>query len=282
VPTKQYAHRNLGPRSDPQEVRDLRQSSFDFHETLGTPVLFKHRWNLEDEKNGVCKRCPLHDYIYGQDSIWDELCFGTGFLGGYADGIVVFVTMGDSQEDVIRFDPQGVMIRDRHPGMSAPWLPKMGDGDLIIQAEFDPNTYDILDLSDRYVLKEVTPVTMRGPGRSWGGKGFLVNQESLLDRLPLGNHLYNVPVVFDYAAVDVEELPQDYDPNVVYQGEYTSDSRVVKIRGAEQFFTAIDSRDVRVAVEGVTSIASANVRITGRTTTDSQTGDPDGTHIINL
>jgi hypothetical protein len=40
---KTISHRFLGGFNTPQDIRDMRNASFDFHEELGYPVLFKHR-----------------------------------------------------------------------------------------------------------------------------------------------------------------------------------------------------------------------------------------------
>jgi len=40
---KTIEHQYLGGPGTPQDIKDLRKASFDFHETLGYPVLFKHR-----------------------------------------------------------------------------------------------------------------------------------------------------------------------------------------------------------------------------------------------
>lgn len=65
----------------------------------------------------------------------------------------------------------------------------MQDGDLLITATFDPETWEVLDLGDRYVLKIVDQITVRGPGynrhkRNAIGKPFIVHQEATVDKLP--------------------------------------------------------------------------------------------------
>src|SRR3954468_18115522 len=92
----------LGPANTPQEVKDLRKSSFDLHEQLGSPLVFKHRWNLDDLQAGRTWRCPYHDELYGdRGASWDNVCFGTGFVGGYSDGAIAFATVQDTLETAI-------------------------------------------------------------------------------------------------------------------------------------------------------------------------------------
>lgn len=198
----------IGPRSTPQEVRTLRESSFDFHKNLGQPVIHKHRWNERDVRNGLAQHCPFHDVVLGSDREFDPYCFGTGFLGGWSDGVVTFVTIADSQEDRIKIGPQGVLLFDTHPAFTAPWIPDMGDGDLLITAEFVSNKWDIVDEIDRYVLQDVTPKTMRGfEGRRKGSAGYKVHQEGNLDKLPLNHEWQAVPIIFAYDTVPPSPYP---------------------------------------------------------------------------
>src|SRR4051812_22412692 len=137
----------LGPRSTPQDVRTLRKETFDFHLDKGQPVILKHHWNWKDVREGRAQRCPFHDIDYDGDGQWDPYCFGTGFLGGWADGVITFVTIGDTQQDTIRILPQGQLLFETHPGFTAPWIPKIGDTDLLITGEFDPMTWELLEES---------------------------------------------------------------------------------------------------------------------------------------
>jgi hypothetical protein len=193
----------LGPRTDPEEIRNLRASSLDFHTTLGQLVIHKHRWNEMDVRKGLAQKCPLHDDILDQQDAYDNLCFGTGYLGGFSDGILVPVTFSDTQEDVFRPNSAGVLIHERHPGLTAPWYPELGDGDILIVGEFAANNFDITELGDRYILREVRPTTMRGPGyaNTLHMKPYRVGQESMIDLLPYNHQFYNVPVNFDYNRV---------------------------------------------------------------------------------
>lgn len=255
---------NLGPRNTPQEVKELRRSNFDYHEQLGYPVIHKHRWNERDFRNGRVQQCPLHDDILDQDVSYDNICFGTGYVGGFGDPSIVNVSIADAPEDVFRLTPQGVLIRDQHPQMTAPWIPEMGDGDLIIVADFDPISYEILDLHDRYVLREVNPATIRGPNLAPShnalGRPLRVSQASQLDKLPYNHYLYEVPVIFDQNI----PLPQPISPTPIPEGySYTEFEVSTHIRGAETHTTASTSRDVRVSVAGTVSSTTTGVRIKG-------------------
>jgi len=264
---------NLGPRNVPQEIKDLRQSSLDFHHTLGQPVIFKHKWNEEDLRAGLATQCPYHDSLYGRDSDWDEYCFGTGYLGGWDQGKIVYVSIADTQEDVFRLTDQGILMRDTHPGMVAPWNPPMGDGDLIIVVEIDPLTNQVVDTYERYMVQEVTPITMRGPGfdAQKRGKLFVVNQQAQIDRLPYNNNLYQVPIDFDYGHVPDPPVDPNIDPDDYIPGtNISSFSVAVRVIGSEQGFTSVMTIPVRVRV-APGSEYTQDVRITGK---------DDGSHVF--
>ena len=264
----------VGPRSVPQEIRDLRKSSLEFHHELGQPVIFKHKWNEEDLREGRAEPCPFHDDLYDRDSDWDEYCFGTGYLGGWANGEIVFVSIGDIQEDVFRVTEQGVLMHDEHPGMTAPWNPKMGDGDLIITAEFNSATWEVLDTYERYMIQEVTPTTMRGPGfdSEIRGKLFVVNQTAQIDRLPSNHTYYNVPIDFDYGNVPAPPPDPNVDPDDYPTGSLFSAYDVdVRITGKETGLSSAYTQDVRIAVAGIITSHTVDVRIFG---------EPEGTDVF--
>jgi hypothetical protein len=127
----------LGPRSTPQEVRDLRKASFDYHRTYGMPIVHKHKWNAQDVREGRAVRCPFDDISYDSGSIECPYCFGTGFLGGWDDGAITYITLADTPTDTIRPTSEGLLILETHPAFTAPWTPIMGDGDLIITADLN-------------------------------------------------------------------------------------------------------------------------------------------------
>jgi hypothetical protein len=248
-----------GTRRDPQDIIDMRKSSMDFHTTLGQFVVHKHRWNERDVQEGRAKKCPLHDNTYDQDA-YDEYCFGTGYLGGFDNGTLVPVTIGDSQEDVFRPNEQGILIHERHPGMTAPWTPDMGDDDLVIVVEVDPITLDIIEMGDRYMLREVTPVTIRGPSFKSTAhmKPYKVNQESMIDLLPYGHPFYNVPINFDYSVVPSPTPDPDVPGYFLSTEEWN-----IRIVGSEQGPRLSRTQDVRIAVIGGQASASYGIRLTG-------------------
>lgn len=263
---KTLAHQNLGGPGTPQEVKDLRKSSFDLHEELGFPVIHKHRWNIQDLREGRARLCPLHDPLY-ERSPYDSICFGTGYVGGFADGTIVYVTLQDAPLDTIRITPQGVLQMDQHPQLTAPWIPEMGDGDLIILASFDAGNWDVEDVHERYLLRQVNPITARGPG--WGrqeatlNRRLRVSQQSQADKLPYGHDFYNVPIVFNYEDVPPDITPPEGEPPEGYT--YTEFSVGVRLVGAEQIgYQSSTERQVRIKVAGQSTSTTRGVRLKGK------------------
>lgn len=265
----------LGPRSTPQEVRDLRKSSFDHHRELGQAIVHKHKWTLKDVREGRTRMCPLHDEtLDGGDSAWDPYCFGTGILGGWADGVITFISIADTQEDRIRFGPEGVLLFETHPNFTAPWVPEMADGDFIITADFKMDTWDIVEEFERYDLQEVTPKTMRGFKKNQ--RGYRVHQQGNLDKIPEGDYRYNVPIVFDYGNVP--------SPGPIPPGGDPTDYPIPPVGGYVTAFT----KDVRITGDepGLRSYRVQDTLIVGfgdsatRTQSVSITGTSSGTHVI--
>lgn len=248
----------LGPKSTPHEVKDLRRSTFDYHSTYGMPVVHKHRWNERDVKNGLAIHCPYHfSDVYEQGWADCPYCFGTGYLGGFADGVIVWVTFSDATENRIRVGPNGVLMFDREPQMVAPWIPDMGNSDLIITADFEPDTFDIVEERDRYTMKEVTPVTVRGFQRQVQTKEFRVQQNSQIDRVPDGDIFYQVPIVFDYG--NLPPLPPDPD----HPGTTTSTTIGLRIQGEPYLGQSQVLVPLRINGLGSTGTSTHDIRVWG-------------------
>lgn len=249
---------SLGPRSTPQDVKDLRKSTWDYHRTYGMPVVHKHKWNARDVRNGLARKCPYHNMPgYEADYTHCPYCFGTGILGGWADGQIAYVTFSDAQENRIKVGPQGVLLFDREPQMVAPWLPEMGNGDLLVTADFDDNTFDVIDEKDRFTLNEVTPVTIRGFQKKVQTVEYRVNQQAMVDRVPDGDYLYEIPLVFDYN--DLPDIPND--PNA--PGVQTSTTRSLGIVGIESQGFVNTVRALRIFGAGTDISVTRGISIVG-------------------
>lgn len=251
---------NLGPGSTPQDVKDLRRSTWDYHFTYGMPVIHKHKWNMFDVRKGLAYKCPYHNMPgYEADYSNCPYCFGTGILGGWADGQIAYVTFSDATENRIKVGPQGVLLFDREPQMVAPWVPEMGNGDILVTADFDHDTFEVLEEKDRYTLKEVTPVTIRGFQEQVQTVEYRVQQSAMIDRVPDFDLLYNVPIIFDY--LDLPPVPGD--PNAIgTQTSATKDFRIIGIgaTGKTEMLLAM-----RIFAAGADTAVTRNFGIVGIT-----------------
>lgn len=253
---------NIGPT--PREIKTFRKEVTQFHTTLGQPVIFKHRWNLDDVSKGLAVLCPNHNYSYERDKSHCPYCFGTNFLGGFADGVIIFATISDAPVDQLKIGPQGYILYDKHPQFTAPWYPNMGDGDLIIQAEFDRANWSVLATGDRFELNNVTPVTIRGIfGPFTDYKLYKVQQTSEIDRIPNLHHYYDVPIEFDYnsapgasfAGLDTNIFPFNYNTSIQYP---------LFLIGQQGYFTSSDGIVLRLFGAGTDSQATFPLLMTGQ------------------
>lgn len=256
----------LGPRSTPQEVRSLRKHSFESHRTHGMPVIHKHKWTPQDVRDGKARWCPFHDIAYDGSSVECEYCFGTGILGGWSDAAITFITLADAPEDELQILPSGVIMSQRHPTFTGPWVPAMGDGDLIITADFEYDTWEIIEEQERYVLREVEQRTMRGFQKKVQTREYRVHQEGQIDELPHGDYRYDVPLVFDYGAVEDPVIPPGGDPDdypVPGQGHLSHAVWGIQVRGGEFGQTIATERIVQLDTLGSNSVRTTGVRVEG-------------------
>jgi hypothetical protein len=227
------SYKDVGPKSVPQEVRELRRHSLDFHTRLGQPVIIKRKLTLKDVEEGNAVRCPYHtDEQYDNTLGGCPYCFGTGILGGYADAVITFMAIGDTPSDLWRLTDAGLLQRMEHPQVTSPWFPFIHDGDLIITADFEADDWSVIETHDRYVADVVSPTRMRGAAplgfatrRERGKLNFakhndmVVSHSFELDRLPEGHILYDVPIDDD----DVVYPPVPPDPGHDPDDPYTPD-----------------------------------------------------------
>ena len=198
----------------PNDVQQFRKIAVESHKLHGQPVILKSRFTERDVEAGLTVRCPYdHDEVMEQGRQWDPYCFGTGYLGGFADGIITFATLVDAPVDKMKLDKQGAIYIEQDPHFIFPWTPTIGNGDLVITGIFSPNTYDIVELTERYLMDEITPTTLRGHGNYQ--RPFLTQQTATIEKLPLTHELYQVPVVFDYSTLPPAPHPgPGADPDV--------------------------------------------------------------------
>lgn len=194
----------------PHEIQNVRESTSEAMQAMGTPVLLKRIYTIEDVENAVAVESPTFDDIYNQGLYAeDQLSYGVGFWSiqtqdgewydpvtanlyinatipdpsylpaaryrGYGPGFLTYAALPDRAEDVWKLDARGALIRQQNAMVQLPWWPQVGDNDLLITCSLD-YTGNIAETFEFYQLKQVTPITIRGenygPGLTNDHRGF--------------------------------------------------------------------------------------------------------------
>jgi hypothetical protein len=203
----------------------------DFCKRLGQPIVIRHIYSPEEVKDGTAKTCPAcWRSAYDQPRDDCQVCFGIGFVstqdsfdptlyvsqdstivigdpgtgirapqwGGFAESFLTWMVEPDVAEDWFKITDEGVLARIYDSRGLAPWYPKLHDNDRCVNVTVDRGNWNIVDEDDRFQLKMVEQVTIRGlgkPGRPAPEQSFLVNQSFQMNRIPTSHYsLYNVPI----------------------------------------------------------------------------------------
>lgn len=186
----------LGEGIVPQNIKRRRRQTMEVLRRMGTPVLIKHMYNIDDVAKGIATESPNFDTTYKQSAQSDPISYGVGYISvetqagewidtegnlriqpnkeegwepapkyrGYGPGYLTYVILPDAPEDVFKRTPQGLLLHTQLSRVQLPWWPYVGDMDLLITVELDAQER-ITEAIDRYRLHKVTPVTMRGLDR---------------------------------------------------------------------------------------------------------------------
>ena len=229
--------RNYGDQGTPQDIFRRRRLTMETMRRMGTPVLIKHMYNVDDVSTGEATRSPNYDTIYNQTRHDDPISYGVGYVStetahdewigpateedgselvisgnrpseewepaplyrGYGPGYLTYVILPDAPVDVFKLTDEGALIKTQQARIQLPWYPPVGDNDLLIVVELDAGE-KIIETYERYQLKQVNPITMRGRDR-WGrrevsfpaaGNRFLVGQYCEANKIPETDPLYLV------------------------------------------------------------------------------------------
>lgn len=226
--------RYLGDPQTPWDIKNQRTYAYEAFQRLGTPVLIKRMYTIEDVENGVAKESPTMDDIYKQSThATDLLSYGVGYVSietiegewydpvtfdmfvseakpyanylpapkyrGYGPGMLTYAILPDRPEDQWKLTPQGAMIRQQTAMVQLPWWPQCGDNDLVITCRLSADGR-ITKTDERYQLKQVTPLTMRGSDR-WGAREFEANaagnrywvgQQAEMTKVPTNDIVYQL------------------------------------------------------------------------------------------
>lgn len=222
----------VGEGNAPQDVKRRRRQVHDLMRRMGQPVLVKHMYNAEDVEKGIAEPSINFDDVYGQSRNTDPISHGIGFVSveksttewtngasivtsrtapgptwvrppqyrGFGEGYLLYVIQPDVAEDFFKVDETGTFIKIQSALVQAPWFPELNDNDLLINVALD-NAGSIIETRERYQLKMVNPISMRGLDRRGRqeysgdyGNRHIVNQQFEMALVPPNNVLYNVEV----------------------------------------------------------------------------------------
>ena len=224
--------KNVGAPNTPQEIKRLRRENMDLCRRMGQPVVFRHLFGLADVKAGVAKKCPAcYDDAYDQTRADCAVCYGFGFVsvednpddlyidtngnvqatlspspgwvkapryGGFGVPYLTWIVEPDVAVDVFRISNSGVMVKQFDAQGIAPWFPTVGDNDLCVNVTLAKDGFSIDQTLDRFQLKRVQQITIRGFGvlgrGQAAGQPFLVAQSFEMNKSPENQHLADVPV----------------------------------------------------------------------------------------
>jgi len=239
--------RYLGDADIPQDIIRRRRQSMETMRRLGTPVLIKRKFTIKDVEEGVAVESQGFDPIYGDTTHDDAFSYGVGYVSkettrgewivpssepeneaatlviaeepptedsvpaptyrGYGPGYLTYAILPDAPEDVFKRTEEGALIQIQQARFVLPWHPQVGDDDLLILCEIGPSE-EILQTFERYQLKQVTPITMRGSAAllrdRWGrrevnsakltagGNRFIIQQQCEGAKVPETDPIYRV------------------------------------------------------------------------------------------
>lgn len=227
-----WATRYTGNEKVPQDVRRRRRQVYDAMRRLGNPVLIKHRYNFDDVINGIAKKASSWDSVYGTQRNEDPEGHGVGLVSvettnkewispdgeivsgegeptgsyekapkyrGYGPGYLIYIIEPDASQDFFKLTESGAMYKTQTATAQAPWFPIFADNDLLINVTINERG-DILNTGERFELKNVQPVAMRGLDRQgrrerdnpYGPNRYMINQTFEMAKVPDNNVLYQV------------------------------------------------------------------------------------------
>jgi hypothetical protein len=169
--------------STPSDLKNIRQSVFDYTFRYGNPVVIKRIYNTDDVAVGTTDWDATFDDVYEQSS---TIGSNLGFSAGWNEGFFTYITLGDG----------GSMVDDDTPNRTgsykifvtsgvAPWTPFIQDGDLIITVRIDlpdpKGPITITGTGDRYRVQKVYPV----PLRAETNRGYMNSETNFIENKDL-------------------------------------------------------------------------------------------------
>jgi len=203
--------------STPAEVKNVRQSVFDYMFRYGNPVVIKRIYNTDDVAEGKTEWDSTFDDVYEQSSTVGP---NLGFSAGWSDGYFTYITLGDGN----------IMIDDDSPNRTgsfklfvtsgvAPWVPLIQDGDLIITTRIELNSNNAITITgtgDRFRIQKVFLAPLRAElnrGYMNSETNYVENEDIIVSqnfeavRIPRSDPLYEIEIssgttLADYSGGD--------------------------------------------------------------------------------
>lgn len=121
-------------------------------------------------------------------------CLGANYEGGYRPVIdIMYALITDDNRDVIR-SKQGV-FHENNPKAQFPWTPSLNEEDLLVRVQqWAPDGVTPLVLGDRYLLRDVTPVSLR-TGTSPVLDTLVIGQTCEIQNVPPHHPVSQVPLI---------------------------------------------------------------------------------------
>lgn len=194
--------------STPHDLAMMRRHVWEYMYSFGQPVIHRRIYNQDDVVLGSASWDATYDDVYEQGLSWSGSDKGVG--AGFGPPSLIYITLGDVVIDDNTPNRTGA-FKIFQPNMSAPWVPQISDGDLIIQVvvEYEQDgSVTITGTGDRFQVQQVQPVTLRSIQASrtaYGGYAdtqpnyienldVIVCQNMQAVRLPRTNPIYAVPL----------------------------------------------------------------------------------------
>lgn len=200
----------------PYDLKLARRDSIDYHRQYGMPAIIKRAYNsdhraFQEGPQGEDVRLDsTFDEAYGQGFFSTVGAIGNnGTLPEFGIGWFTYLTLQDTTVDDSDPTNMGSQKKISTQG-EVGWKPTVWDNDLIILVEVNYKSGGVIEIvsaGDRFLIQNVTPVTMRGEATRF----YMKNQETVTNYLRDGARLISQ----QFNAVRMPRYHRVYDVAIV-------------------------------------------------------------------
>lgn len=199
----------------PYDLKLARRDSIDYHRRYGMPAIIKRAYNSdhvafqEGPQGESVRRDTTFDDAYGQGFYSPNGAIGfDGKAPEYGAGWFTYITLQDAtidDSDPTNMGSQKLLSTRGEVG----WKPTIWDNDLIIlvAVEYHHDKIEIVAAGDRFIVQQVTPITMRGQATNF----YMPNQESQWNYLRDGARL----IAQQFSAVRMPRYHRVYNVGII-------------------------------------------------------------------